>query len=230
LAFFLSYDTFSPNTVPYPTTLTAQDVQNEQDYLAANDLAEDDYTQSESVSMAETIEVYRLSEKPSSYQDFENNLRKSIDLRILKGDRIKLDTIFMERVRANQKYYYTFRVINENGIAGEFTPIFESELINDGGYVYADFNQLTKEDLITDDISEPLMSFKKLFNVVPNIQHLILDSTGVDFSDSAFDQVGNFVLGTAEDKIWDKTFKLRLTSKKTGKKIDLNIKFNNSKG
>ncbi|MHA2401576.1 MAG: hypothetical protein ACXADH_01175, partial [Candidatus Kariarchaeaceae archaeon] len=165
LAFFLSYDTFSPNTVPYPTTLTAQDVQNEQDYLAANDLAEDDYTQSESVSMAETIEVYRLSKKPSSYQDFENNLRKSIDLRILKGDRIKLDAIFMERARANQKYYYTFRVINENGIAGEFTPIFESELINDGGYVYADFNQLTKEDLITDDISEPLMSFKKLFNV-----------------------------------------------------------------
>ena len=180
--------------------------------------------------MAETIEVYRLSEKPSSYQDFEDNLRKTIDLRILKDDRIKLDTMFVEKVKSNQKYYYTFRAINENGIAGEFTPIFESELVNDGGYVYADFNQLTKEDLITDDISEPLMSFKKLFNVVPNIQHLILDSTAVDFNESAFDQVGYFDLGTAEDKIWGKTFKLRLTSKKTGKKIDLNIKFNNTKG
>jgi hypothetical protein len=167
---------------------------------------------------------------PTSYQDFEDNLRKTIDLRILKQGRIKLDALFTERVKANQKYYYTFRVINENGIAGHFTPIFESELINDGGYIYAEFNQLVAEDLIIDNISEPLMSFKKLFNVVPNIQHLVLDSEGVDFSDSAFSQVENFSLGTAEDRIWNKTFKLRLTSKKTGKKIDLNIKFNNSKG
>lgn len=230
LAFFLSYDTFSSNTVPYPRALTPQDDQNKADYLVANDLAEDDFTQSESVSMAETFEVYRLSRMPTSYQDFENNLRKSIDLRILKQGRIKLDAMFMERVRPNQKYYYTFRAINENGIAGEFTPIFEAELINDGGYIYGNFNQLTAEDLVTDKISEPLMSFKKLFNVVPNIQHLILDSTGVDFSDSAFEQVGNFDLGNAEDRIWGKTFKLRLTSKKTGKKIDLNIKFNNTKG
>jgi len=230
LAFFLSYDTFSPNTVPYPVALTPQDDQNKADYLAANDLAEDDFTQSESVSMAETFEVYRLSRMPTSYQDFENNLRKSIDLRILKQGRIKLDAMFMERVRPNQKYYYTFRAINENGIAGEFTPIFEAELINDGGYIYGNFNQLTAEDLVTDNISEPLMSFKKLFNVVPNIQHLLMQPNEADFSDSAFSQVGKFGLGTAEDRIWGKTFKLRLTSKKTGKKIDLNIKFNDSKG
>jgi hypothetical protein len=232
LQFFLSYDTFSPNAVPYPTALTPQDDQNKADYLAANDLTELDFTQSESVSMAEVFEVYRLPKMPKSYQDFEDNLRKTIDLRILKQGRIKLDAMFTERVRPNQKYYYTFRAINENGIAGEFTPILESELINDGGYVYANFRQLTKEDLITDNISEPLMSFKKLFNVVPNIQHLLLQPNGADFTDSAFSQVENFSLGAEdnEDKIWGKTFKLRLTSRKTGKKIDLNIKFNDSKG
>ena len=236
LAFFLSYDTFSPDSVIYPTALTTQDDDNKADYLAANDFDEDDFIQHESVSMAETFEVYRLSRKPTSYQDFENNLRKSINLRILKQGRIKLDAMFMEKVRPNQKYYYTFRAINENGIAGEFTPIFEAELINDGGYVYANFNQLSAEDLVVDNISEPLMSFKKLFNVVPNIQHLILDSTEVDFSKSAFEEVGNFKLGTAEEPLFSsdavkgKTFKLRLTSKKTGKKIDLNITFNKTNG
>ncbi len=76
------------------------------------------------------------------------------------------------------------------------------------------------------------MSFKKLFNVAPNIQHLLLQSNDADFSDSAFSQVENFSLGAEdnEDKIWGKTFKLRLTSKKTGKKIDLNIKFDDSRG
>ena len=145
---------------------------------------------------------------------------------ILDQGRAKLDALFSERVAVNQKYYYTFRVINENGVAGGFTPIFESELINDGGYIYSSFNQLSEEELVEDQISEPLMSFKKLFNIVPNFQHLVLNSENVDFTDSAFNQVGNFELGTADDKIWGKTFKIRLTSNKTGKKIDLNIKFN----
>jgi len=35
----------------------------------------------------------------------------------------------------------------------------------------------------------------------------------------------NVDIGTAADLIWDKTFKIRLTSKKTGKKIDLNVTY-----
>lgn len=230
LMFFLSYDTFSAGSVTYPTPLTAQDTSNRQKYFDGNDLLVNDFVQHESVSRPVTFEVYRVSEKPSSYSDFENSLRKSINLIVLDQQRVKLDSLFSERVKANQKYYYTFRVINENGVAGEFTPIFESELINDGGYIYASFNQLAVDELTEDEISEPLLSFKKLFNIVPNIQHLILDSDNVDFTDSAFNQVGNFEVGTADDKIWGKTFKVRLTSNKTGKKIDLNITFNKMQG
>ena len=230
LMFFLSYDIFSPDTVVYPTTLTIRDTENKENYLQGNDLLAEDKIQYESVSSPVAFEVYRLEEKPSSYQDFENNLRKSINIMVLDQERAKLDTTFVERVAANKKYYYTFRVINENGVAGEFTPIFESELIDDGGYIYAEFNQFAAEELVEDQISQPLMSFKKLFNVVPNIQHLILNSQDVDFTDSAFNQVENFGLGTANDKIWGKTFKIRLTSNKTGKKIDLNIKFNKMQG
>jgi len=230
IMFFLSYDTFSPDTVPYPTTLTSADRDNKTNYLQGNDLVEDDFIQEESVSRPVSFEVYRVSEKPSSYQNFENNIREIINLSILDQQQVKLDASFSEKVKPNQKYYYTFRVINENDIAGEFTPIFECELINDGGYVYSRFNQLSEDELLLDQISEPLMSFKKLFNVVPNIQHLIINSDDVDFSDSAFNQIDNFSLGVADDKIWGKTFKIRLTSNKTGKKIDLNIKFNNIKG
>jgi hypothetical protein len=35
----------------------------------------------------------------------------------------------------------------------------------------------------------------------------------------------NIVLGYEAEKIWDRKFKIRLTSKKSGKKIDLNVTF-----
>ena len=60
----------------------------------------------------------------------------------------------------------------------------------------------------------------------PNLQHLMLDASGADFSDYATNQINNINVGLLESKIWDKKFKMRLTSKKTGKKIDFNMTFN----
>ena len=60
----------------------------------------------------------------------------------------------------------------------------------------------------------------------PNLSHLTFDTSDVDFDESARSQVGDLGVGSADDLIWGKTFKIRLTSKKTGKKIDLNITYN----
>ena len=38
----------------------------------------------------------------------------------------------------------------------------------------------------------------------------------------------NLPLGLEEEKVWGKKFKIRVTSKKTGKKLDLNITFKKS--
>lgn len=227
LAFYCKYDTFSVNAVTYPPTLTAQDEANRDAYLTGHDFISISELTQESVSRARFIEVYRTTTKPKSYSDFTGNLRKTIDLRQTNGD-ILTDHLFIERVRENTKYYYAFRAVNENGVAGQMSPVFEAELINDGGYVYAKFEQYSEEDLAVPPPKEPLIGFKKLFNIIPNIQHLQLDTSAVNFASSSVSQMSQVALGTsAEDDLWDqnKYYKIRLTSKKTGKKIDLNIGF-----
>ena len=230
LSFYCKYDTFSMNTVTYPSSLTALDTQNKSAYLEGHDFVEVSELTQESVSRPRFIEVYRTTTKPTSYEDFTGQLRKTIDLRDSNGD-VATDELFTERVRENIVYYYMFRSLNENRVAGQMSPVIEAELINDGGYVYARFEQYTEDDLEVPEPKEPIIQVKKLFNIIPNIQHLELNTENVDFSDSSVNQAGNIILGDSdlEDPLFtsdvDRYFKIRLTSKKTGRKIDINVGF-----
>jgi hypothetical protein len=71
--------------------------------------------------------------------------------------------------------------------------------------------------------NRPIESFKKLLNIVPNIENVLLNDEDVDYSDTSENQKDNVKFGQSDDPVWDKTFKIRLTSKKTGKKIDINL-------
>ena len=230
LAFYCKYDTFSQNAVTYPPTLNATDEVNRNAYLEGNDfIAISEQTQ-ESVSRPRFIEVYRTTEKPERYEDFSGNLRRTIDLRQANGD-ISTDHLFVERVRENLTYYYAFRAVNENGVAGQMSPVIESELVNDGGYVYGRFEQHSEEDLAMVNTKQPLLAFKKLINIVPNIQHLELDTSNTDLGESSSTQIDQINLGSSNltDPLItsdsNRYFKIRLTSKKTGRKLDINIGF-----
>ena len=74
--------------------------------------------------------------------------------------------------------------------------------------------------------NQPTQIIKKLFEIVPNINQIAIDQTTLDFDENAADQINNVVVGAAEHSIFDKNFKIRLTSKKTGKRLDLNINYN----
>ena len=63
---------------------------------------------------------------------------------------------------------------------------------------------------------------KKYLNLVPVLEQTMkVEAEGQNTNST------NVKLGTAEDSIFDsgKTFKIRLTSKKTGRKMDVNVKF-----
>ena len=105
------------------------------------------------------------------------------------------------------------------------SDIYEAQLVNDGGYLYSIFNTFYEEELEEEVFNNPSVSFKKVIQLQPNISQILLNTDDADFNDTAQSQLGNVVVGTADELIWDKTFKIRTTSKKTGKKIDLNITY-----
>jgi hypothetical protein len=219
----MDYETFVEET--FPSTISSADEDLKIDYLNGRDLLETDVLPYESISQQRYVEVYRINEKPRTIEDFDNNLISTLDLKIKDSDFTLSNTIFYDMIKTNQKYYYVFRVLNENLVLGHLSEIYEAELIDDGGYIYSNFDVLFEEELREDIFVNPSISFKKLIQLQPNMSQIIFNDSLVDYNAPASEQLINMTLGSVADLIWDKTFKIRLTSKKTGKKIDLNVTY-----
>ena len=224
IGFVLNYEFFVQNSFPY--SMTAQEAELKTNYQNANDFVPGEEVTKDSVSKARYVEVYRMDTKPTAVSDFSDHVYERIDLRLPNTKDVNNIANFVDKIRTNHTYYYLFRVLNEHNIPSHISEIYETTLVNDGGYKYATFNTLFEEDLKEDAFTEPSKFFKKLMHLKPNTSHLAFDSSDVDFAETASSQIGDLIVGNADDTLWGKTFKIRMTSKKTGKKIDLNITYN----
>ena len=225
LLFELYYEGFSNN--PYPKIINTGDITAKDDYLSANDLLGGSILQKETVSRQSRVEIYRLETRPKSLRSFEGALWDTKEMRMDISHNTYTSACVYDIIPSNRKFYYAFRVINENGLAGYLEEIIEAEYINDGGYRYALFNTLYEEDLKEDIFTGITKTAQKVIQIEPNVQQIALNTEKADFNSDAEIELlsGRVGVGTAEDLIWEKTFKIRLTSKKTGKKIDLNVTY-----
>jgi len=223
LLFNLTYQEFNPEL--YTEITSNNELFFKDTYLKSNDLTEISKLQKESVSPARFIDVYRTSDKPKSYSDFEGNLITTIDKKIKNHNNAYKFCRYSDIVKSNQKYYYLFKTRNELGVEGHVSQIIEAELINDGGYKYATFDVVNKSEMLVDKFKNISESVNRILQVSPKISQISFDDSEVDYSKTAASQIDKIKIGVADDLIWNKTFKLRLTSKKTGKKIDLNITY-----
>ena len=174
------------------------------------------------------FQIYRIEKPPNSYSDFAGSLRASVSTLIPNPEKIVRTTsnTHVETLRPNTKYYYTFRTMDSHNNVSNPTVIYEIELVDDAGAVYPLIRSY-EIPFISNKVSSVPM--KKFIQIIPRLEQVTAD-LGVnvddyeDPSDIPLDQVA-LGLETLEDSIWDKTFKIRLTSKKTGKKIDFNVTF-----
>jgi len=164
------------------------------------------------------FEVFRLSEKPKSYGNFEN--AKTLDV---TNKHRSTSVVFKDNLMPNKKYYYMFRAVNIIGMPSNPTPVYEVEMIKDASKskVIVKTVDLETKEIKTDK------TFKSLLQITPAFQQDIFNDQADLISDlpSFQKRINDIPLGTATDKIWGKKFKIRVKSKDSGKIIDLNVKF-----
>jgi len=239
IGFYLRKEAFIKET--YPTTLNAAEDLDKEKYLNSLNLLDDDLLENSSVSALRYVEVYRTNTRPTSFADFDGELITEIDLKLTERiypsaeeDDFRPTTqtstvcFYEEAVQTNREYYYTFRFLNEHRMGGKFSPIQIIKLVDDGGYKYLDAGVIIESELNTATNFESVStSFQKIFELIPNLRQIEFDNSDVDFTQDAYSQIDAVKVGTVEEEssLWGKTFKIRVTSKKTGKKIDLNITY-----
>jgi hypothetical protein len=163
-------------------------------------------------------EIYRVDEEPSSLADFENNLLTTIGLAGVEST----DNLFRDLVVPHKKYYYLIRTLTNFGIHSNPARMYEAELIQDSDETYLKYKEFKFKEIKQIQSNK---SFKKFMQIKPNLSQLNLNQDLITDPASA-DNYGLNVIGTEPEAIWGRRFKIRITSKKTGKKIDLNVKFN----
>ena len=226
IGFLITQDMFSPIKYPSSVINSGEYTLNGANYLSSNDLILSEDVTVPSRSKVSNVEVFRTQRHPKSVTDFKPDELIAIKNLFLNKENYMLPNIIHEdHILTNTEYYYTFRFVSENVVIGPQTSVFKVQLVDDGGYKYLEIDEMLEADFEKEDIYAPSESAKKLIQIVPNIKQIQFDNSNIDYGQPANTQLSNIIVGTRDDTIFDKTFKIRLTSKKTGKRIDLNVTY-----
>jgi len=175
------------------------------------------------------FEVYKTDKAPESYADF---LGKKLLTMVVKER-----TTFIDDIEPNRKYYYTFKSIDTHGHKSNPTAVYELEMVKNSEVSYPVIRVISFEDMIIKNSKvgrQDQKKFKKYLYIKPAITHLLFNNekseltqphpqTGVPVTSTAYGTTP--VLGLEEQTPMNQVFKFRITSKKSGRKIDFNVTF-----
>jgi hypothetical protein len=132
---------------------------------------------------------------------------------------------FEDIIVPNRKYYYCARSVDIHGNISNPTYIFEIEMFNNEGQIYL------RQQVFTFKAEKPsyVKQGRRFIYIEPSFQQVALDpNTNISVPSDPDEKPQDSLLGVAGSKCWQEKFKIRVTSKKTGRKMDLNITFKNS--
>jgi len=176
-----------------PIILLDEDVQ-EFDKVKAAQLSFDGKVEFGSDNPTTRFQIFRTQTKPTAYSDFE--LYQDIN-----------SSVYEEGILPNTKYYYTFRAVDAHNHISNPTPVYEVELIDEKGAVKPIIRTISMEQKQN---KTNVKEAQKYIYIKPSQQQLFFSEDPE--VDSAFSSVTK-----------KKKYKMRLISKGSGKKIDINF-------
>ncbi len=212
-----------------PIIMTDKDRRMVQMIRKARNLEKNDPITYKSDDYPAYFEVYRLEEPPRTYRSFVGNVRASIATDISDKTKQKAAALaYIEQIAPNKKYYYMFRSVDVHGKIGYPSAVYEIEMLNDKGAFYP---IIKLHEMNPRPARITKKTGRRFIQIIPNIGQTLINESKSGFEDysSANDITGKLTYGFKAESIWDKKFKIRLTSKKTGRKLDLNLDFANKR-
>ena len=169
--------------------------------------------------------MFHTIQKPKTYEDFQDSIKQ-----LLNGpnNSAKIDLNF------NQKNYFTFRAIDQHGKFSNPTDVYEVEIKQEDGVSFPIIKLINLEEdakkeekLERQKNNKASLTGKRFIHIKPCYQQWVMKEKYVEEEfPSAFD-IPNFSIGEADNSVFqeNRKFKIRLTSKKTGRKMDINVRF-----
>lgn len=153
------------------------------------------------------LEIYKSTEKPINYLSFQGKLYKKLYL--------KSNTSFKDSLIPNLKHYYTFRYINTHGIPSNLSKIYEIELRDEDGYRY-----LILEEINVNETAKKVLNknLKRYLLIRPSMLQ-----TFINVPEHA-KGIKDIYLGPDKQSVWKKDFIIRITSKKTNRVLEFDLK------
>jgi len=176
-------------------------------------------------TLPEFFEVFRLSTPPENYKSFaEPELYRKLKA---TGKSVFFEDTDFEK---NTDYYYMFRTIDKAGISNP-TRIFRVKMVE---YQSGIFMDLELYDFPTTE-EQYSMDFTSALQICPAMtQKSLKVSQGLNVDSREFFEsapaIQDIDIGNELDNsVWNNPYRMRITSKTSGRKININFKFKKNK-
>jgi hypothetical protein len=216
-----------------PISLNSQE-QTTFDQMAVNQNRSDGLLTFGSDNAPTTYEVFKLDTPPAKIEDFDGNRIATISTLSSDGKtkRQASSATYIARQPINQKCYYMFRSVDFHGGLSNPSTVYEVELYGDNGVTFPIIREYQFGQISPKMDSKPA---RKIIQIVPRFTQAYLNQDASGLIDPATGEVkaamgSRVYLGVEDEPLFGRgdkprKFKIRITSKTTGKKVDLNVSF-----